>query len=40
MAMKQESIMQDAAKRYLAGLAFTEVNSKRHKSLKADVKHD
>ena len=35
--MKQESIMQDAAKRYLVALTFTGLNSKRHRSLKADI---
>ena len=38
-AVKQESIIQGATKRYLAALTFTGLNSKRHKSLKANVKH-
>ena len=39
-AVKQDAIMEEAAKRYLAALAFTGLDSTRHKSLKADVKHD
>ena len=38
--VKQATSMQDAAKRYLAAPAFTGLNSGRHKSLKADVKHE
>ena len=39
-ATKQESITQEAVTRYLAALAFTGLNSERHTSLKADVKHN
>ena len=38
--LKQAKIMEEAAKRYLAALAFTRLNSKRHTQLKADVKYD
>merc|ERR1712194_333183 len=38
--VKQATIMEGAAKRYLAALAFTGLNSDRHKQLKADVRHD
>ena len=36
--MKQSIISKEAAKRYLAALAFTGLNSKRHNQLKANVK--
>ena len=39
-AVKQAVIMEETVKRYLAALAFTGLDSTRHKSLKADVKHD
>ena len=39
-AVKQAVIMEEATKRYIAALAFTGLNSERHKSLKADVKHN
>ena len=32
--------MKEAAKRYLAALIFTGLNSEQHKQLKIDVKHD
>ena len=32
--------MEEAAKRYLAALAFTGPSSKRHTQLKADMKHE
>ena len=38
--IKQAKVMEEAAKRYLAALAFTGLNSERHKQLKADVRHD
>ena len=38
--VKQAVIVKEVAKRYLTALAFTGLNSKRHTSLKADVKHD
>ena len=39
-AVKQEYIMQDATKTYLTALAFTDLNSERHKNLKTEVKHN
>ena len=39
-AVKQDLIMEEATKRYLTVLAFTRLNSERHTSLKADVKHN
>ena len=38
--LKQANIMEKASKRYLTALAFTGLNSQRHKHLKANVKHD
>ena len=38
--IKQAKVMEEAAKRYLAALAFTGLNSDQHKQLKADVRHD
>ena len=38
--VKQAVIMEEASKRYLMALAFTGLNSKKHKKLKLDAKHD
>ena len=38
--MQQTVVMEEATKRYLAALVFTGSNSKRHKSMKAGVKHN
>jgi hypothetical protein len=38
--IKHAKVMEEAVKRYLAALAFTGLNSKRHKQLKANVNHN